>query len=474
MSRVLQCSVLFNALVHSLAVAVGQQHAGSHVRREAQTIRAFVEQAQKRQEMLEIVGGQGTADPSTEEMNRHKADKSADFGAVALETENLLGRSYPFYHTSQQMQAKVNEMKQSCGGALSVETKSDSDVSLDVITVRKPGVENAHRFFLLFGEHSRELISPESGLAMLDTLCQDGASHELLQTAEFQVVLNANPRSRAKVEQGDYCLRTNPAGVDLNRNWDEKWQNGDSEGADTNGGPKPWSEPETRILKDVVSAYKPTGFVTVHSGTRGMYMPWAYDTNNLATRNQPTMMKILRDLDQSYCKCPFGAAGKEVGYACPGTSLDWVYDILQTPYSFAFEIFVGKQFSEGLEKRWKDKLGDSDTGMLLDNGYHLGHNHFSDIFSNYTSDFATGEIDYSDAAGVQGGCFSRFNPDSKEEYDSTVKNWAAAYLDMTKMIVALEEKQHGHDSSAKPVDAAVDESESDMRVLGAMPRFMRK
>ena len=143
----------------------------------------------------------------------------------------------------------------------------------------------------------------------------------------------------------------------------------------------------------------------VHSGTLGMYMPWAYDSQHLAKRNRGPMLSVLEDtrgvdqqgisatyrvagclrasftiadvkflfvlgrrpsllgwrpsllgvgsfsrrllfslhdstlhhwslaarcsppahrgfqeLDSSHCKCPFGAAGKEVGYDCPGTS----------------------------------------------------------------------------------------------------------------------------------------------------------
>ena len=42
-------------------------------------------------------------------------------------------------------------------------------------------------------------------------------------------------------------------------------------------------------------------------------MPWAYDMEHLAQRNQPAMMEILRTVDKGHCECPFGAAGKEVG-----------------------------------------------------------------------------------------------------------------------------------------------------------------
>ena len=56
---------------------------------------------------------------------------------------------------------------------------------------------------------------------------------------------------------------------------------------------------------------------------------------HLAQRNNKAMMSMLRDLDEEYCQCPFGAAGREVGYSCPGTCLDYVYDELNTSYAFA-------------------------------------------------------------------------------------------------------------------------------------------
>jgi hypothetical protein len=81
----------------------------------------------------------------------------------------------------------------------------------------------------LFGEHARELVSPESGLHFLETLCGDLAEEqsatenggaggdkplasrvqELLKTTKFQVVVNGNPNSRRNVEQGQFCLRVN-------------------------------------------------------------------------------------------------------------------------------------------------------------------------------------------------------------------------------------------------------------------------
>lgn len=274
------------------------------------------------------------------------------------------------------------------------------------------------------------------------TLCGEtdlsDRAREVLKDNEFQIIVNGNPASREAVEQGDFCKRVNPSGVDLNRNWDEKWEADASEmGTDTNPGPKPFSEPETRVFKAAVSEYKPSTFLTIHSGTRGMYMPWAYDMEHLANRNQPEMMKILKSLDKDHCQCPFGAAGKEVGYPCPGTCLDWIYDQLQTPYAFAWEIYVGSDFGGQLEARWKEKLQASETAYLQTNS-HLGHGHFKELFEHSPSDF--GQLKSQSHTHRRGfgmspeDCFSQFNPDSSDAYTSVVENWSAAYLDMATMI----------------------------------------
>jgi len=306
----------------------------------------------------------------------------------------------------------------------------------------------------LFGEHARELISPESGLGLVKALCGQDPSlsdkaRETLKDSEFEIVVNGNPNSRAKVETGDFCLRVNQDGVDLNRNWDEKWQpNPDLAPADTNPGPAPFSEPETRVFKKIVSEYEPTNFLTIHSGTRGMYMPWAYDMEHLAKRNQPEMMNILRKLDTDHCECPFGAAGKEVGYPCPGTCLDWVYDQLQTPYSFAFEIYIGQQYDEGLAERFHEKMQEqNNTALLQTKATHLAHSKFHEIFKRNPSDFVQLRSNAHHEHNIMGmdamDCFNRFNPDNEDEFNQVVHNWVDAYLDLANMVASNLKKDGG-------------------------------
>jgi len=348
---------------------------------------------------------------------------------------------YPWYHNSEELRSAAARLSSDCSGALSLRTVTDSNVSIDVVRVRAAGSRPVNRVFIIFGEHSRELISPESGLYFLQVLCgkaiADGGptATDVLKDSEFEMVLNGNPRSRRVVESGNFCMRANPDGVDLNRNWDEQWHAGAGrEVVGTNPGPHPFSEPETRLFRQLVTEYQPTTFLTVHSGTRGLYMPWAYDTTHIASRNQGAMLQILKGVDQDHCQCPYGAAGKEVGYSCPGTCLDWVYDQLQTPYSFAFEIYTSPELDGQLRQRWEEKVrtGGAD---LLQGGHHLGHPHFIDLFQKHTSDFVHTTSVRSHSNASTRTCFGTFNPDTLERFNATLRNWAAAYLEMAQMVV---------------------------------------
>lgn len=315
--------------------------------------------------------------------------------------------------------------------------------TIDVVAIRAPGSTPRNRMFLLFGEHARELISPESGLHIVQALCGKHASMadeaaKVLRDSEFMIVVNGNPLSRVKVEEGDFCLRTDPEGVDLNRNWDEEW-NSDDGRSDyrTNPGPTPFSEPETQIFKNLVSEFRPTTFLTVHSGTKGLYMPWAYDMQHQAARNKEAMMQVLATLDEKYCKCPFGAAGREVGYSCPGTCLDWVYDKLMAPYAFAFEIYVNPILEPSLKSRWREKIASSE-GQLYQREHTLAHEHFKDLFEDHPSSFIQLSAEAHAARGSQDDemCFGSFNPGSEEEYRAVVENWSQAYLQLAGIVAS--------------------------------------
>lgn len=382
-------------------------------------------------------------------------------------TSASLLRLHPYYHSTATIQQELQALAASCPQMqLTTETQGSlmgASASIEVVTIRAPGTQPRNKVFLLMGEHSRELIGPETGLFLVKSFCGQtefsSKAQEVLTHSEFQIVVNGNPRSREKVEKGSYCLRVNPNGVDLNRNWGTHWDPVASEidPAATNPGTAPFSEPETQIFKRLVSAYNPTTFLAIHAGTFGMYMPWAYNQNGAASRNREQMMHVLRDLDEAYCQCPYGGAGKEVGYPCPGTSLDWVYEELKTPYVYAFEIYTSPKYADGLHERWQQKLRQNATALLQSRS-SLAHEHFRDLFSGHPTSFVQrrgNATNYEDLADgwLPEECLELFNPVTQAEYTKTVHNWVAAYLDMADLVVADLRRQDAAAAGANGTSA---------------------
>eukprot|EP00451_Oxyrrhis_marina_P002689 CAMPEP_0204270520 /NCGR_PEP_ID=MMETSP0468-20130131/18943_1 /ASSEMBLY_ACC=CAM_ASM_000383 /TAXON_ID=2969 /ORGANISM="Oxyrrhis marina" /LENGTH=372 /DNA_ID=CAMNT_0051246069 /DNA_START=78 /DNA_END=1196 /DNA_ORIENTATION=+ len=343
--------------------------------------------------------------------------------------------THPFYHSTADLHQQLKSLEQDCGGLMSLSTESQDGVDIDVVKLAKQGATPKNKFMMLFGEHARELISPESALHFVKSICgkTEVDPGSVLDRSEFMIITNGNPKSRAKVEGGDYCLRVNERGVDLNRNWDEHFEGGNPDYVgDTNPGPKAFSEAETQIFKKLAEQYRPTSFLTIHSGTRGMYMPYAFDMDHLAPRKQKSMLQMLTKLDEEYCQCPFGAAGREVGYSCPGTCLDYVYDKLNTDYAFAFEIYYGEDDGE-LKERFQEKMHGGSFLQLRDS---LAHHEMRPVFEDQQSDFIQLAASEESEAMTRYECFSLFNPDTEVKFNNTVTTWSTAYVHLADMIAA--------------------------------------
>lgn len=122
----------------------------------------------------------------------------------------------------------------------------------------------------------------QSALNLAGHLCSkyDNSKEKVIQIldfAEIRMVPIVNPDGHKLVmEEGDLCHRTNGRNVDLNRNWGDHWVHSSTLEKDTFGGNEPFSEPETQLLKEDATQYKPDVFLTIHSGTLGLFTPWAY------------------------------------------------------------------------------------------------------------------------------------------------------------------------------------------------------
>ena len=205
-----------------------------------------------------------------------------DANVDAGETELVSLQNTHFYHSTDGIHNKIAKLEKSCEHAqVSMDTHEKSagnySVAIDVVNINAKGdtwgAGHKQKFFGLFGEHAREMISPESALHFIEGLCSGKYSSTLVHT-DFTIIPNGNPNSRREVEQGDVCRRVNPRGTDLNRNWDEHFDEGavgfSNENPDTNPGKAPFSEPETQIFHEVLGKDKYDGFLSIHSGTLGM------------------------------------------------------------------------------------------------------------------------------------------------------------------------------------------------------------
>jgi hypothetical protein len=94
-----------------------------------------------------------------------------------------------------------------------------------------------------------------AGRAIADELLRRGRAGAVPPGVELLLVRDANPDGRAR------RTRRNAHGVDLNRNSSAGWR---PMGGPTASGRRPWSEPETRVLRDLVLRERPRLVVWYH------------------------------------------------------------------------------------------------------------------------------------------------------------------------------------------------------------------
>jgi len=142
------------------------------------------------------------------------------------------------------------------------------------------------------------------------------------------------------------CPEPSRGGVDLNRNhpvagWDGAGNDDDEFGDDcgiTYKGPEPWSEPESRAVRDVVRTYGPTAALSYH--TRGFKSSPALLIHPF-TSSRPLEQNVHLDLyrdwsarlnwDGYYDKT--GSAMEVIGYTASGSTIDWMHSSRSTPSS---------------------------------------------------------------------------------------------------------------------------------------------
>lgn len=379
----------------------------------------------------------------------------------ALEPKSL-SAAYPFYHTSDSLVSDASSIAATCEG---VEVTLESDGGASVPTVRLKALGGGEsnggaaplQVMMVFGEHARELISPEAGLHFLQKLCGE-EGRNVRKATSFLMALNANPQGRATVESGEYCTRTNEDDVDLNRNYGDHWKEEKSDDSSSGVGAKrgrafesfssgtgPFSEPETRIVARLMNQTKPDVFVDVHSGTRGLFMPYDWTTDPIPNeQDRSNMMSALQEIHDNDCpECTVGGGAETVGYLAPGASADYAY-AQGVKYSFIWEIYAdGDTSRQDLDDRQQflSKSRSNDVASELSPDANEKPPAFSFLARRTSRQLdlpAWASADAADLAPIEENtmntCFKQFNPTTQDEYTHTVEKWSRAFVRLCDIV----------------------------------------
>ena len=255
--------------------------------------------------------------------------------------------------------------------------KSKGSRAEEVRVLRLTGLGNAAnrtRVMINLGIHGREYITGEVSLRLLGQLC-DGSKRtkDLLAETEFMIIPLLNIAGREKVEgETSTCasMRKNENDVDLNRNFDFKWEEGsDDPFQEDYRGTAAMSEPQSRLLNYTASIFAPSMFIDVHSGDQSLMYPYSYKAAECKNAQQHQDMLDFVNA-QTFCQAglPFNdptqkvfknTCGVRAGpaalalsppYTASGTTLDYMYEVLKIPYAMTWEVFSGTRYMQIMQQ----------------------------------------------------------------------------------------------------------------------------
>ncbi|UCB60215.1 MAG: hypothetical protein JSW72_08940 [Candidatus Bathyarchaeota archaeon] len=129
-------------------------------------------------------------------------------------------------------------------------------------------------------------------------------------------------------------------GVDLNRNYGYEWNSSASSGsphpsAEDYRGPEPFSEPETRALRDLVLQHEFEYAISFHSGAENIVYPWGYTSQ--PTQHDQIFREVAGNLSLLVGGAPYYQAGS--WYTTSGVFDDWMYGA-RGIFAFTCEIYT--------------------------------------------------------------------------------------------------------------------------------------
>jgi carboxypeptidase T len=199
--------------------------------------------------------------------------------------------------------------------------------------------------------HAREWISVEVPYRLAEHLVEQSSADPVqrwLQQGEVWVVPMVNPDGHEYTRTHDRLWRKNrrrnrggSVGVDPNRNYGYMWgtlninTSSHVPSDQTYVGPRAFSEPETRAVRDLVARQLFGGVLTYHSYSQLVLYPWGYTSQPVKDEADHRSMRDLAEEMARLVKAVHGTAytpqQSSQLYPTAGDTTDWTYGEYDVP-----------------------------------------------------------------------------------------------------------------------------------------------
>ena len=95
------------------------------------------------------------------------------------------------------------------------------------------------------------------------------------------------------------------------------------------------------MLRELVKNFKPHAFVNWHSGMEAILTPYDHVAKQPTGTRAQVMNALARAVNEAHCggRCVLGSGGEGVGYLAHGTATDYIYEKMNVPIVFTWEVY---------------------------------------------------------------------------------------------------------------------------------------
>ena len=262
------------------------------------------------------------------------------------------------YHSAQSLEDDMRQLAESRPDLAALHEIGRSVEGRPIWALQIGERQAGPRKLLFMGcHHAREWIAVEVPFLLARELIEQADTPEMSQRltqGQFWIVPMVNPDghefSRTDNRLWRKNRRRNPdgsIGVDPNRNYGYMWGTLDIPTSshvpsdETYVGPRAFSEPETRAVRDLVATQKFAGLITYHSFSQLVLYPWGYTAEAIKDPvDRATLSELARGMSECICQVHgklYTPQPSSQLYPTAGDTTDWTYGEYGIP-SFTIEL----------------------------------------------------------------------------------------------------------------------------------------